>query len=233
MGLNPIKSSRHTLGDDAYKELKENIISLRLKPGEMVYESAVASSLGVSRTPIRDAFNRLEQEELLHIMPQRGAYIAPISRKKIKEAQYIRETLELRAFKEITAQWDEGQDKFRQAEQDIRHIIADQKHAIQQGRYVEFIALDAAFHTHVVKLLDNQSLLHVLDMMRSHMNRMRYLELQEGRHELVSIHHHEELVELLKQGDVEKTEACLLSHLRYIVNDWPKIIEKYEDYFVD
>ena len=102
----PIEQNRQTLGEKAYSSIRNAIITLRLKPGQMVYESKLAQSLGVSRTPIREAFRTLLTEELIEILPQRGARIAYISEKKVQETSFVRECLELSAFEEIAKKWD-------------------------------------------------------------------------------------------------------------------------------
>ncbi|HZG87469.1 GntR family transcriptional regulator [Paenibacillus sp.] len=231
MNFHPLKASRKTLGDDVYKALKEQIVTLQLKPGEMIYESSLASAFGISRTPVREAINRLQQEELIQIYPQRGAIIAHLSEKKVREAQFVRETLEIGAFKTIAGLWDREDETYQKAEKDILSIIVQQKEAVRQGNYIDFIQLDASYHTRILQLVNNQTLMQVLQVMRAHLNRMRYLELREGRHEQESIKHHEMLLEHLKRNEVEKTEQLLITHLRYIVNDWQKIMDKYADFF--
>ena len=72
MTLFKISHQRKTLGDSIYAHLRNEIISLRLKPGEMIYENEVASNFGVSRTPVREAFRLLVNEEFIEILPQKG-----------------------------------------------------------------------------------------------------------------------------------------------------------------
>lgn len=222
---------RQTLSDEIYAQLKERIVSLQLKPGEMIYESKVADAFGVSRTPVREAINRLEQEELINILPQRGACIAYLSEKKFREAQFIRETLEVASLRQIAAQWDQSDKLYQKAEEELLAIIESQKEVARKEQYVKYVELDARFHARLLELADNQTLLQVLKVMRAHLNRMRYLELKEGRHEWQSIQQHEEILKYIMANDVENTEKSLIYHLRYIVNDWDKITSKYADYF--
>lgn len=231
MSFNPHRSLRSNLSDEIYAALKKQIVSLQLEPGEMIYENAVATSFGVSRTPVREAINRLQQEELIHILPQRGACIAHLSKKKIREAQFIREVLESAAFKIVAQNWNSSESIYRKAERDLLSLLDDQKEAVQKGSYIDYVDLDAAFHTRILELVDNHTMLQVLRVMRAHLNRMRYLELKEGRHELESIKQHEQLLQYMMQNDVENTEKLLIYHLRYIVNDWDSIMKKYASYF--
>lgn len=100
MDLPIITGKRETLSDHAYRVIREAIVTLRLQPGQQVFEAELGQSLGVSRTPIREAFRRLVAEELIEVKPQRGAQITYISRKKIAEARFVRVCLEVSAFKE-------------------------------------------------------------------------------------------------------------------------------------
>jgi len=231
MAFNPHRKTRQNLSDEIYAMLKERIVTLQLEPGEMIYENTVAASYGVSRTPVREAINRLQQEDLINILPQRGACIAHLSKKKIREAQHIREALECSAFKIVAQNWNSSDPVYRKAERDLLSIIDDQKEVVRKGDSIGFIDLDAAFHTRVLELADNQTLLQVIQVMRAHLNRMRYLELKEGRHEAESIKHHEQLLKTIMQNDPENTEKLLIYHLRYIVNDWEFIMKKYAKYF--
>jgi DNA-binding GntR family transcriptional regulator len=74
--------------------LRQLILRLNLKPGEVLSENELSLKLGVSRTPVREAFIRLSEEGLVDIFPQRGTIVAPIRMSEIKEAQFLREILE-------------------------------------------------------------------------------------------------------------------------------------------
>src|SRR5579875_1929969 len=100
MRLNKVSTSRKTLGEGAYQEIRNAIISLQLKPGQMISENELATSLGVSRTPIREALLMLNREALVEILPQRGARVAHINEHKVQEARFVRESLEVSAFTE-------------------------------------------------------------------------------------------------------------------------------------
>lgn len=114
---------RQTLAEVVYQEIRSRIVTLQLKPGEMVYENNFATEFGLSRTPIRQAFFMLAQEELIHIYPQRGACIADLCIEKMKEAQIVRESLEIPAFMKVAEVWDERKPEFKQASLRITAII--------------------------------------------------------------------------------------------------------------
>src|SRR5512142_91634 len=82
------------LSDRAYLAIKDGILTLQIKPGQLVAIGDLASQLGVSRTPVRDALLRLEKEGLVIINPRKGAYIMPLSVQDVQEVFELRILLE-------------------------------------------------------------------------------------------------------------------------------------------
>lgn len=80
--------------DVAYLRLREDIVSLSMRPGEPLPESATAARLGVSRTPVREAIRQLAQENLVIVIPERGAFVAPVSLDDVVELFQLRQALE-------------------------------------------------------------------------------------------------------------------------------------------
>lgn len=78
-----------------YEELKKNIMSLRLQPGQAMSTQEIATKLNVSRTPVREAFLRLQEEGLVEMIPQRETIVSRIDLKRVDQEKFIRECLEL------------------------------------------------------------------------------------------------------------------------------------------
>lgn len=231
MALKQISHTRKTLGGKAYQAVRDEIISLRFRPGEMIYENAIAAKLGVSRTPVREAFYMLQQEELIEILPQRGARVAYLSVQKMKDAQFIRESLEISAFVAVAKMWDKNQEIFQQAEKKINHVLAEQEKVIESQDYTRYVYLDEEFHNHFLELTNNSRLLTIVDQMRAHLNRMRYLELQEAHHVKESYQQHIAIFQAVWEKDERKTRKLLKEHLHLLIDIWPRIIEKNEELF--
>src|SRR5512147_1509818 len=92
--MQKIQVSNLSLGSQAYQELKRIILQRQVPPGAKLNEGELARALGISRTPIREAINRLEKEGLVKIIPQRGAYVVQFTEKDVYELFLIRENLE-------------------------------------------------------------------------------------------------------------------------------------------
>ncbi|WP_099519145.1 GntR family transcriptional regulator [Paenibacillus sp. BIHB 4019] len=223
---------RQTLAEVIYQEIRSRIVTLQLKPGEMVYENNFATEFGLSRTPVRQAFFMLAQEELISILPQRGARIADLSTQKVKDAQFVRESLEYNAFVKVAELWDSSEDVFKQADRAISSIIEEQKESVVDQDYIRFMQLDEDFHNAIIKLSGNQTLLAIVNDMRAHLNRVRYLELQEAHHEKAAIEYHEKIFAAIKSNDAELSGQLLREHLRMLEKERELFFEKYKEMFI-
>ncbi|WP_142384123.1 GntR family transcriptional regulator [Neobacillus cucumis] len=233
MGLNSISSpNRKTLGKVAYDKIREEIITLNFKPGQMLSESELASVLGVSRTPIREAFLMLLQEELLEILPQRGARIALISVKKVEEARFVRESLEISAFKSVARNWNADDLRYKEIQEKAFELIGKQQKAASKGENIEFLQLDETFHQIFLELLENQTLISVVSQMRGHLNRMRYLELKTPNHMENVVSQHQSILKAIFSNNEEETEKLLRHHFSHKKDELPQVIEMYSDYFI-
>ena len=227
-----IVPERRGLSDVIYGALRKRIVSLAYHPGTMIFENVVAAEFGVSRTPVRQAFFRLAREELLLVLPQRGARVSQLSIAKVKEAQAVREALEIAAFADVARQWDEDAPVFRRAAADMLACIAAQKAAVARGDYITFVALDEDYHNLVLRLDGNATLMAIVNDVRAHLTRLRYLELQEAHHEAEAIVYHEQILEALRAGDVRATAETLRAHLKRLEGFREQLFRKYEGVFV-
>jgi DNA-binding GntR family transcriptional regulator len=233
MTIDSISAERKTLGEIVYQKIRNKIISLDLKPGEMIYENPIASEYGVSRTPVREAMNMLAQEGLIEIFPQRGARVAFLSVAKLQEAQFVRESLEISVFFKVAEVWDASKDNYKQAEEEIVLIIQNQKDSIEIQDYLQFVRLDEDFHNTIINLSGNHTLLTIVKQMRDYLNRLRYLELQEAHHEKVAITQHEEIFKAIKNNDAMYTIELLKQHLNLVNEDFrSRIFENHRDMFI-
>lgn len=226
-----VKPTRKGLGELAYEALRDSIISIELEPGQMVSEFELASQLGVSRTPVREAFRLLMQEEFIDVMPQRGARITLISQRKVEETRSVREYLEVNAFQAVAKQWDKSEGKYANIEQQIRRLFREQELALQQNESFRFLQFDEDFHRIVMELCGNRTLLNVVTSMRGHLNRVRYLSLQETGTMENLVREHEAILDAIIQNDVEQVADALRYHLGKLTFELPRIVQLHRDYF--
>ncbi len=227
MNLNQLSKKRNTLSEQAYRAIRDEIICMRLEPGQMIYENELAALLGVSRSPIREAFAMLLREELIEILPQRGTRVAYISTKKVEEVRFVRESLETSVFKKVARNWSEKDERCRRAQAEIVQLLEEQQKAIDAEEYIKFLDLDESFHQAILEQIDNHTLLTVIKSMRGHLNRMRYLELKEANHITKLVGQHENIFKAIMSNDEEETERLLSYHLQQTRDKLPQIFDKY------
>ena len=131
---------RRSLSAQVYELAREAIVSLWLKPGQAVSEKEIASQLGVSRTPVREALMRLSDEGLIEVFRQSGTFVSPIKLHDVYEGQLVREALEIAVVRRATRKFD------RRFESRFQALLARQRECAKWNDYDGFHALDEEFH---------------------------------------------------------------------------------------
>jgi len=230
MKLTQLTSDNVTLADKAYQAIKDAIVNLELEPGQIIYEKEIADLLKVSRTPIREAFAKLKSEHMVEIFPQRCIRVALISEKKIKEASFVRKSLEISCFKEVAKEWDPKSEKCKQLHVCVSQALKLQKESIKNNDYFSFLKSDEKFHYYILNFINNEILMGIISQMGDHLNRVRYLELQEPKHMVNVMHQHNNIFKAIRENNEEKVANLLTEHFhKFEFNR--ELIDKYRDYF--
>ena len=223
---------KKTLAEQAYESIREAILTLRLKPGQLIYESELASSLNMSRTPIREAMRFLLVEELIEVLPQRGMKVALISENKVEDTRYVREILEVGSLRRVVENWDSGQVKYQHLQRDLEANLELQKRTLrEEGDYAQFLRADERFHRLFLQSTGNTTLISIVTQMRSHLNRVRALTLQELQNINALIEEHEQLVAAIIAKDEARAVAVLTAHLRRLSMDLRVVKQQYSSFF--
>lgn len=227
--LNSVKSLR----EQAYENIRESIIMLQLKPGQLVHENELATTLGISRTPIRDAFHLLIAEGLIEILPQRTKQVAFISVTKLMESNTVRLSLENTAFQAVAANWDETHPVYIRAKMELDELLQRQADAAKSQDTASFLQLDEAFHKKIMQLTGNNTLIEVVEQVRSHLNRYRFLAMKELVLTKNLVKEHREILACLQAQDQAGVKQTLATHLGKIKLEIPSLREKFTDFFRD
>ncbi len=200
---------------------------MSLTPGSSLGEQRLAAELNVSRTPIREALVRLASEGLVELIPNRGAFVAPIRTEAVIAAQFVREALEvsiaLQAAERIDAH---GELRLRQA-------IEEQRLADQEGRAGLFYRADEQMHRVIAEIAGLPLVWeHVLEA-KVHLDRVRTLSLQDARSFSVLIGQHESIVAAICARDGGQIQQSLRNHLRQVLPNLAGLKEEFPDYFLD
>ncbi|MCD9023633.1 GntR family transcriptional regulator [Cohnella silvisoli] len=229
--ISNISSGKKSLSETAYDWLRDSIIYLRFEPGQMVYENELAQTLGMSRTPLREAFRMLLMEGMIEILPQRGVRVSLISRSKAEEVRFIRESLEVSAVREVCRLWKEDGIRFSKIAKSVDALLEEQHQAAEERDALAFLQADEAFHQLILRQFGNETLLSVVLLMRGHLNRLRYLMLKEFEQMDVLIDEHRKLFEAVATGDEQAAVSQLESHLRKLHVELPEAVAKFPHYF--
>ena len=195
------------LRDVVFHTLRKAIMQGNLKPGERLMEIKLANRLGVSRTPIREAIRMLELEGLVVMVPRKGAQVASITEKDLKEVLEVRTGLEELAVKFACQRISEEQ--LQKLEEAARRFEL----AVKHSQLSELAQADVEFHDCIYAAAGNDRLVQLIQNLSEQMYRYRieYLKDEESRNLL--IRDHDELYTYLKNGDLEQAQKVMRAHI--------------------
>ncbi|MBQ9814354.1 MAG: GntR family transcriptional regulator [Lachnospiraceae bacterium] len=204
------------LRDLVFKTLREAIITGDLKPGERLMEIKLANELGVSRTPVREAIRKLELEGLVIMTARKGAEVAPINEKDLREVLEIRKALESLACQLACRNADdESIEKLRLANKEVINAVKDNN--------VELITqTDVEFHEVIYEITRNQRLIQMLHQLKEHIFRYRLEYIKEMKNRNSIVDEHNRIIEAIVDGSVRNAKREIERHIevqeKYILN---------------
>lgn len=154
--------------DRAYAFVKERILDGGYPGGDLLSEGEVAEALGVSRTPVREAFLLLEAEGLMRLYPKRGALVVPVSPDEVRDVMETRMLVERHTADRLARRGPDGAPVI----EDLRALIARQEQLLADGDLTGFVAADRAFHHTIVAAAGNAILTRISDSLRDRQRRM-------------------------------------------------------------
>lgn len=195
------------LRDVVFNTLRQAILRGELKPGERLMEIQLANKLGVSRTPIREAIRKLELEGLVLMIPRKGAEVAQITEKSLRDVLEVRRALEELAVqlacKRMTP---EGLEALKKAEEEFEAVLlSDDITVVAEA--------DVAFHDNIYQATDNQRLIQLLNNLREQMYRYRveYLKRKECHPQLLA--EHRNIIQAIENSDLETAMKITCQHI--------------------
>jgi DNA-binding GntR family transcriptional regulator len=206
-----VRGSRLAARDRALDYVKNQILTGSFPGGELISEGEVADALGLSRTPVREAFLRLEAQGLLRLYPQRGALVIAVS------PQEVRAVMEARL---VVEQFAAGKVTRRSA--DVRNAVFDrmaaelirQRHSVMTGDLSEFADADRAFHAILVETAGNDILHDVYGSLRDRQMRMigESAARDPGRLETI-LAEHTLIAEAVRDGNADRSLDAIKVHV--------------------
>lgn len=214
-----------------YEQLKREIINLDLTPGMKLREEDLAKRFNISRTPIRSVIARLESEDLVVVIPQKGTYVTKINTGIVTDFIYIRKTIEIAVIHEIIFSIDEEQiDILNGILQEQRRII-DLPYSIERSKM--FFHNDNLFHKTIFSFARKEGIWGQIHTHATTLNRVRIMSnLRQQNHVERIYEQHCGLVECLKNHDFEGAKEIFVSHIDGGFEGITAVKEKYSDYFI-
>ena len=195
------------LRDVVFNTLREAILKGDLKPGERLMELQLASKLGVSRTPIREAIRMLEQEGLAVTTPRKGAEVAKITLKDMEDVLEIRDALDELAVRIACQKISDEQ--LKQLE-DMKELF---EKSTQTGNVKKIAEADVTFHDVIYEATGNPKLVTLLNNLREQVYRYRVEYIKDPKNYPTLIAEHEAILESLKNRDVKNAVEAMHVHV--------------------
>ena len=216
-------TDKYSLRGRVFNRIRDDILSGKYKEGEELREVAIGDELGVSRTPVREAFRQLELEGLIQIVPNKGAYVTGITVKDVKDIYMIRSKLE-----GLCAYWATFRITEEQMEELEENIYLSKFHA-KKGHSEQIAELDNRFHEILYEACNSKMLEHQLRDFHDYVLRVRKKTLSQFKRSTESTKEHEMIFEAIKNKQPQEAERLANLH---IINAYKNMVQNglYEVY---
>lgn len=201
------KIPRVNVSEAAYSAVKQVLLSTKYSPGGRVDIEELCRDLGVSRTPVFDALNRLEAEGLVEIVPRKGVYLVTLSEEKARELYVVREILEGMATKLAAKNLTE-----KHIEQ-LRKALEKQSSCLAKNDTEGYASATIKFHNTIVEAAGNKTLERILNAVYSQMEALRLRTLYLPKRLRQSFAEHERIFEALLKRNPENSERVAREHI--------------------
>src|SRR5271165_4365664 len=206
----PTAAGRGAAKDRAHDYVKRQVLTGGFPGGELISEGEVAAALGMSRTPVREAFLRLEAEGLLRLYPQSGALVVPVSSEEARAVIEARLVLEQFAARKVIGR---GAAVRASVFERLSAELQRQRDAAAKADWEEFSEADRAFHSVTLQESGNAIVSGFYSSLRDRQTRMnRELVMHEERITTI-LEEHRLIVEAMRDGDLERAEEIVRTHL--------------------
>ena len=195
------------LRDVVFNTLRQAILKGELAPGERLMEIQLAEKLGVSRTPIREAIRKLELEGLVLMIPRKGAEVAKISEKSLRDVLEVRRSLEELAI-ELACQ--------RMSEEDmdeLERVQGNFRNAIARGEAMTIAETDEQYHDVIYQGTGNDKLVQMLNNLREQMYRYRLEYIKDADKRQILMVEHEHILKALTLRHIQEAKMAVREHI--------------------
>jgi DNA-binding GntR family transcriptional regulator len=218
----PKRAATISLVDDAYEQIRRRILDNAWPPGHRALEQEVALALGMSRTPVREALMRLQNEGLVEVIPRHGMRVLPVSPNDMREIYQILTALECMAAELLAQRKPSGKE--------LEPLVAATKamdKALKAGDLEAWAAADESFHKQLVELAGNRQLQATVMNYWDRAHRARMVTLRLRPKPVNSTREHRVLVDRIAAGDADGAAQLFRAHRQRAGRELLAIFEHY------
>lgn len=216
---------RRTSVDDVFDYLQEQISTLQLKPGDRISEAEIAARFGVSRQPVRDAFSRLANLDLLLIRPQRATEVRRFSMRQIEKARFVRAAIEKEVLFRAASHCDE------QGSDQLDAALKRQDATVKAGDYEAFGPLDYEFHKILCSIARADYAFDVIMEEKAKIDRLCMLGLEKEQRMPDLVADHRAIADAVKAHDAQTAISVGIKHLSRLDETIERISATNANYF--
>lgn len=209
--LMPLSGFSGSLGQRVYQTLRQAILSLAYRPGEILRKPDICDALGVSRSPVADAVARLQVEGLVDVIPQAGTFVARFSMQEIREGAFLREAIEVAAIERVAPMISDDQ------LQRLRQNLTMQTAMVADGNIAGFYEADGELHAMLLSFTGFKRLAQVSATAWLHVDRARQLILPVPGRVAATLAEHGAILAALEARDPVAAREAIRSHLRQLL----------------
>ncbi len=219
------QNERRTSVDDVFDTLHEQIATLQLKPGDRISEAEIAAQFGVSRQPVRDAFSRLANLDLLLIRPQRATEVRRFSMRQIEKSRFIRSAIEKEVLRRAADLCDSD------GEARLNAALAEQEAVIEAKNVERFGQLDYKFHEILCGIAQADYAFEVILEEKAKVDRLCMLGIEKEQRIPELLDDHRQIAAAIVAHDADGAIAAGVKHLSRLDVTIERITETNANYF--
>lgn len=208
----------NNLRDQALAVLKLRLISGDLAPGEIYSAAALATELGVSNSPVREAMLTLVNQGLMEAVRNRGFRVVPLSEKERQNVYDLRMMLEIPSMVRLASHQE-----VRDRQDEFSAIAAEIVTAAKSGDIVGYLDADLRFHVGLLRILQNEQLIAIVENLREQTRQYGLKALSKQGTLVKSAEEHQPILDAILAGDKKAIAALMTNHLKHVRGDWAGI----------
>lgn len=204
---------KYSLRGQVFQEIREDILKGKFKENEELREATLGKKLGVSRTPVREALRQLELEGLVHIIPNKGAYVTGITEKDVHDIYMTRSMLE-----GLCARWAAEHISEEQI-QEMEEVLLLTEYHLDRGNAEQLAELDGKFHEVLYDASQSRILRHILSDFHKYVQVARKRSVKKEDRAKKSLEEHREILNALRTGDADRAEELAHIHILNVMEN--------------